>query len=132
MRGRYGNLMWLITGESYADSYSAGFFGNIRPRQNFEFGGGGWGAWEVGLRYSILDTGDLGTAAPAGVLVNAPGFSTGMKETTLGLKWIMNPNTRFLFNYVRSKYDQATAGGVAGLAPRTLDNTYMMRGQFDF
>ena len=132
VRGQYANFMWMITGEKYADNYGGGSFGNTRPSRNFDLRSGGWGAWEVGLRFSRLDAGDLDSTAPVGVLKNAAGFTSGMKETTLGLKWIMNPNARMMFNYVNAKYDQPTSGSVAGLAPVSSDRAYMMRGQVDF
>ena len=129
LRGHYADLMWMITGEKYADSYSNGSFGSIRPYRNFVSGGEGWGAWEIGLRYSRLDAGDLNSATG---LRNDTGYADGMKTTTLGLKWIMNPNTRMLFNVVHSKYGQPTRGGTALAAPISSDTAYMMRGQFDF
>lgn len=131
VRGQYANFMWMVTGEQYADHYRNGSFGKTDPYRNYAPDHGGWGAWEIGLRYSRLDAGDLNSDAPVGVLKNAAGFATGMHSMTLGLKWIMNPNTRMLFNYSHSRYDQATAGGTGGTQVSS-DDAYMMRAQFDF
>lgn len=131
LSGNYFSFMWMVTGEKYADGYSGGSFGAIRPFSNFSLHGEGWGAWEIGIRFSRLDAGALNAGAQAGILRNAAGYASGMKESTLGVKWILNPNTRLLFNYVHSKYDQPTSGGVAGLMPVSSDYAYMLRAQFD-
>ena len=61
----YAALNWLITGEKYADSYSLGGMRAIKPNNAFNKGGG-WGVWELGVRYSKLDGTD-GLGSPANV-----------------------------------------------------------------
>lgn len=131
---RYLNAMWFITGENYADSYSGGYFGKIKPYRNFDPKGGGWGAWELGLRLSRIDAGDFRTtdAAGSGVL-GATGVNTvvtnGARSTTAGLKWIMNPNTRLMLNYVNTRFDSpVTSNGVT----LNSQNAIEARAQFDF
>lgn len=55
----YAEVMWMITGENYADSYKKGTFGAIKPKNEFDLDSGkGLGAWEVGFRvegYSVDD-----------------------------------------------------------------------------
>ena len=55
----YASLGWLITGARYADTYSAGAYGRIRPKNNFTPGTDGWGAWELGLRHTNFDATDF-------------------------------------------------------------------------
>jgi phosphate-selective porin OprO/OprP len=126
----------MITGESYADSYGGNAtFGRLRPRNNFGFGKGtGWGAWEVGARYSKFDatdfnnsnpqgTGRLGASAPTTVSANEA------KAWTLQLKWILNPYTRMLVDYIQTDFNTpVTTNGVA----YDTEKAITFRGQFDF
>jgi phosphate-selective porin OprO/OprP len=121
----YAEALWLITGESYADTYKQGAWGAIKPKNDFVHPSaaastGGWGAWELGLRYSNFDASDLADGLkksdgtkPAdnvdGTLGNAEssrvqGF-TGAHAWTGGIKWIINPNLRFLADYTYTKYE---------------------------
>ena len=67
------------------------------------------GAWEVCLRYSHLDLTD-GLIA-GGVL----------DDFTVALNWYLNPNTRFMFNYVYA--DREDVGSA---------NIFQMRFHIDF
>jgi phosphate-selective porin OprO/OprP len=93
----YGELMWLITGEKYADAYRNGAYGAIKPNRTFKKGTDGWGAWELGLRYSQIDAGDFVPTATS---------TNGADAVTAGLKWIPNTNTRVYLNYIQTKFDQ--------------------------
>jgi phosphate-selective porin OprO/OprP len=90
----YTEVLWLITGEKYADSYRNGTYSAIKPKNNF--GGGGWGAWEVGLRYTDWNAEDFPTIV---------GQSKKATAYTVGLKWIPNTNVRLLLNYVQTDFD---------------------------
>ncbi len=100
----YASVNWMITGEKYADNYTINGMRAIKPNNPFKKGGG-MGAWELGLRYSKWDAGDLAT-----------GEFTGTKEAdaiTLGLKWIPVTPVRFYLNYTQTDFDTpiATATG---------------------
>ncbi|MEE8260545.1 MAG: porin, partial [Nitrospinaceae bacterium] len=86
---------------------------------NFD-GEGGWGALQVALRYSTLDLNDDNSA---------PAYRGGeMDNITLGLNWHLNPNTRFMFNYVHSMVD---SGAVPSTSAGNL-NIFQARFQIDF
>jgi phosphate-selective porin OprO and OprP len=101
----YAGVNWAITGEPYAANYRNGAFGRIRPNNNFSPKGSGWGAWEVGLRYSNFDASDFLNTNAAGTGVLATGLTNEAKAYTVGLKWLPTPNTRFLLNYIQTKFD---------------------------
>jgi phosphate-selective porin OprO and OprP len=109
----YAGISWLITGEKYADSYKGGTFGAIKPNRAFRKGGEGWGAWEVGVRYSVWDAGDFATTNAAGTGLPTAGTTSEAEAITVGLKWIPNTNTRVYLNYVQTDFDTpvAVAGG---------------------
>jgi phosphate-selective porin OprO/OprP len=89
--GFYVFASYFLTGEHRV--YDEGAFGRVKPAVNFHPTKGGWGAWEVAARYSHLDLDD-----------NA---IQGGKEDdiTFGLNWYLNPNTRWMFNYVYAMVD---------------------------
>ena len=127
----YVEALWLVTGEKYADSYKGGKFDRIRPKADFNPDlKSGWGAWEVGARYSRFDGSDFNTANATGTGVLTATTKTNKADAyTLGLKWIPTPNTRVMLNYVDTKFDTPiTAAG------QTIDSekTVMVRTQFDF
>jgi phosphate-selective porin OprO and OprP len=121
----YADLNWLVTGESYADSYKGGVFGRVRPKNNFD-DKGGWGAFELGLRYSKFDASDFSS-----MLANSATskYTSEADAWTAGAKWILNPNARLVLNYIHTSFDTpVTSNG------RTDDqeDAIVLRAQYDF
>lgn len=132
----YAAVNWLVSGEKYADSYKAGAFGRIRPNTNFQPGSlaEGWGAWEVGLRFAEYDASDFAAANAVGTgrLASASATTAYTNKAgawTAGVKWIVNPNTRFLLNYVQTDFD--TPVMVNGVSSKS-EKAATLRAQFDF
>lgn len=130
----YAEALWLITGEKYSDFYKGGAFGSIKPKNDFVHpsaaaSSGGWGAWELGLRMSRFDATDMETTG-------ANSREQGSDETktyTAGIKWIVNPNVRFLMNYSKTDYDTAfTPIDVAGGELQDSERELSVRGQIAF
>jgi phosphate-selective porin OprO/OprP len=132
----YVNLMWMITGEAYGESYKDGQFGRIRPRNNFSWRDRTWGGWELGLRYSEFDASDFalsGSSQPGRLAATqtAP-VTVGTNKAqayTLGLKWLPNAYTRFMLNYVHTDFDTPI---VAGDVTTDEEHAITLRGQIDF
>lgn len=85
--GGYVSAFYVLTGENR--EYKGGVFGGIKPKNPFSLANGGWGAWEIGARYSTVDLNDK----------NIVGGDEG--NYSLGLNWYPNNYLRFLVNYVR-------------------------------
>lgn len=122
----YINASWMITGENYSQVYKQGLMGGrMAPKNNFTgFDGSGWGAWELGVRYSNFDAQDWSAVA---------GYTNKAKSYTLGLKWITDPNTRFLLNYVNTDFDTAITGGYSAIGTTYKgEQAVNFRAQFDF
>jgi phosphate-selective porin OprO/OprP len=102
----YAEALFMLTGEKYADSYRSGAYAAIKPNRPFRRGAEGWGAWELGVRYTNFDAGDFAPSA---------GFTNKADAITVGLKWIPNTNTRVMLNYVDTSFDTPVnvVGGTA-------------------
>lgn len=121
----YADINWLVTGESWADAYKSGVFGRIKPKHDFD-DKDGWGAVELGLRYSRYDGSEF-----RDLLASATANASEASAWTAGAKWILNPNARVLLNYVYTDFDQPTRLTING---RTEDKeqAILLRGQYDF
>jgi phosphate-selective porin OprO and OprP len=109
--GWYAQAAWTLTGESHLWNAANGGFRGIKPAANFDPAAGKWGAFEVALRYSVLDLNDgqglAGAATPAG------GVRGGeQKITTLGLNWYPNAVFRFLLDYQDIDIDRLNGVGL--------------------
>jgi phosphate-selective porin OprO and OprP len=106
--GYYGQASYFLTGEHRRYKKSAGAFTRIKPKRNYGHGGG-MGAWEVAARYSDIELNDRDITGGA------------VDNTTLGLNWYLNPNTRIMWNYIHS--DKHRVGNA---------DIFLMRAQIDF
>jgi len=128
VKAQYMELMYNITGESWADAYKGGAFGGIKPKTNFmtDYGGvvgNGTGAWQVGFRTSKYSSDQDNTMTCTGVAATSPGCFTAISGTghqtsgasrvqnadtsttnTYALNWILNSNARVMFNYAETKF----------------------------
>ncbi len=108
---------YVLTGESATDAGSG-----VRPRANFDFGNGNWGAFQVAARYHTLTVDEaartLGFAA-AGASLQASAW-------TVGLNWYLTPNVRYVFNVERTVFDDEPDG------PRPAENALVFRMQLSF
>ncbi|MCC6947105.1 MAG: porin [Bradyrhizobiaceae bacterium] len=100
--GGYIQAGYILTGEKRSYSSSSGAYGGVTPKNPFDWKKGGWGAWEIAARYSMIDLDD-----PAGGV-----FGGRQENITAGLNWYVNRNIRFLFNYIHGKVEKQTGGGV--------------------
>ncbi len=85
--GWYVQTGWFITGESRPYTHKGAKFKAVKPDNIV--GQGGWGAWELGFRYSTINLNDH--AINGGELDNI----------TFGLNWFPAPGLRMSANYVR-------------------------------
>ncbi len=73
---------------------SSAAFDRVSPESNFfEKSGRGRGAWELAARYSRLDLNDAGVRGGE------------LNDFSFGVNWFLNPNTRWMWNYVFSDLD---------------------------
>lgn len=112
--GWYAEASWVLTGEAHRYDSSAAAFRSPQPDNPVNGALDGWGAWEIGARYSTVDlnyhAGLAGVATPVG------GIRGGEQDIwTLGLNWYPNNALRFLLNYQNDRIRRLSAtGGPAG------------------
>jgi phosphate-selective porin OprO/OprP len=112
--GYYLFATYFLTGEHRNYKTSGGTFDRVKPKKNFSPTKGGWGAWEIGLRYSFLD-------------LNDEGIKGGEEDNvTACLNWYLNPNTRLMLNYVHADLEDR-----AGVNDGDV-NIFQARFQVDF
>lgn len=137
----YAAVGWMVTGESFASTYKDGTWGRMKPNSNFirPSAGYGLGAWELGLRYSQFDARDFavgnGPGSIAATTATTQGSTTQARAWTAGVQWIINPNTRLMANYVRTKFgDTLNVINDKGVKVGATDseNAVTVRAQFDF
>jgi phosphate-selective porin OprO/OprP len=112
LSGGYAFVSWFLTGEHRNYKVKGAKFDRVKPAENYT-GTGLGGAWEVALRYSTLDADD------------GP-FTATVDGITLGLNWYLNPNSRIMFNALRSNAEDDAAGIDGDMT------AFMVRWQVDF
>ncbi len=86
--GWYFQTGYFLTGESRNYNKKSAQFKRIKPSS--VVGQGGWGAWEIAARYSLID-------------LTSQGLQGGRERNfTFGLNWWANQNVLFRFNYVNA------------------------------
>ncbi|WP_240320893.1 OprO/OprP family phosphate-selective porin [Sphingomonas crusticola] len=120
--GFYGFATFFLTGESRV--FKGGVVDRIKPFNDFNPAGGHWGAFELGVRYDRMDLTDHAISP----------LSRLATSWTGGLNWYLNPNTRFIFNYIRFKGANSplVVAPVATFGTTAKGDAYATRLQFDF
>jgi phosphate-selective porin OprO/OprP len=86
--GYYVYASYFLTGDTRNYKADRGVFDAIQPAKPFRLRGGGWGAWELGVRFSSIDLSDD--------TVNGG----EEQDVTVGLNWYPNSYIRLTANYV--------------------------------
>jgi len=97
--GGYAQASWTVTGESRRYIPATGAYSGIRPDHPVAFGrGGGWGAWELAVRYSYINLNDHNTAVvPA---ISGGVFGGRANGYVFGINWYPIYNIRFMLDYI--------------------------------
>jgi len=149
----YFEFIYNLTGESWANSYKSGAFTSIKPKANFSSGtGGGLGAWQLGIRvsnYEVTEPTAVATKTDGLVIArsfakinsnaswNSRGENSEKAQTiTYSVNWILNPNSRVIFNYAVTKFDRSvtylTTTTPATLGTTDLEKIVSIRTQINF
>lgn len=132
--GWYVQASWVLTGENKGYNPTTAAFTPPKPDHPFTLDGSGWGAWELGARYSDLNLNDT-ESDPASVITAWTGPTTRtytfyntvrggeQKAFTLGLNWYPNEAVRFALDYQWIEIDRlrsgATPNAITGVTTTT-------------
>lgn len=113
---------YLITGEDAS-------YKGVKPKNDFDVDKGGWGAWELALRYSEMNIDSDTFKNQAGQLAGQTGadkipsiaqayadptFSARKAKTwTAGVNWYLNTNAKIVLNYEQTSFDGGASLGRA-------------------
>jgi len=122
--GWYVEGTWILTGEARKFNAGTAAFDAPPVDHPFKLHGGGWGAWEFGLRYSEMNlnyrAGDAGTALATTTVGGSitDGIRGGdQKIWTVGLNWYLNPIFRLMFDYEHVTIDRLSPNATAYSTP---------------
>ena len=78
----------FVTGESRPYKKFGGAFGRVKPENDFDLDGEGWGAFEVAVRYSMIDLNDE-------TIIGGE-----VSNVSVGVNWYLTDFTRVMLNAV--------------------------------
>jgi phosphate-selective porin OprO and OprP len=123
-KGGYAEATYVLTGETRRYNPDRASYGGIVPANPFSLTGGGWGAWEIAGRVSMIDLNDQ--------LATANGVAGGRQAIyTAALNWYVNGNVRFMFDYLHGDVARQISATNAGNAGSKFD-AFAMRTQVAF
>jgi phosphate-selective porin OprO/OprP len=93
---------WVLTGEK--DSYNG-----VTPRHPFSIENGGWGAWQIVVRYAQLN---VDNAAFADGFASAAASASRAEAWSVGLNWYLNADLRANLSFSRTTFDGGSANPV--------------------
>lgn len=117
-KGWYADMSWFITGESRNYEADAGSFGRVKVANPVT--DGGFGAWQVAVRYDFVD------------LVDENYFGGKQKTWILGVNWHLNNYSRIMMNYSKSDIKDAFDVAANGLDGENDVDAFGMRFQVDW
>ena len=107
LHGGYIYASWFLTGEHMTWDRETGKLDRVDPNEDFFLvkgcrcaRGTGWGAWQLAARWSFADFNDKDVFGGVG------------RSLTLGVNWLLNPNTKLQFNYINGTIESRDVGGV--------------------
>ena len=124
---RFNNTAWqveasyFLTGDN--NSFRSTSRNAFRPAQNFNLGGGGWGAFEFVARVGQLSLDQA--AFPAYVTSSSAHEATSWG---IGLNWYLNSNIRFYLDYETTYFD----GGTNKIRSVTAQDERVLLGRVQF
>jgi phosphate-selective porin OprO/OprP len=115
--GGYVEGGWVITGEPIRYSVGDAAFARPKVANPWSWGGGGWGAWELGARYSVMN---LNSNVIDGVPQSVTGGVYGGFQQVCGvaLSWYPNDWLRFMLQFQYVNVNKLDSTGTVQIGQR--------------
>jgi phosphate-selective porin OprO/OprP len=117
------NTSWQVAGTFVLTGERASFKG-VTPKKPFDLKNGGWGAFELAGRYSVLHVDP--DAFP--VFASAATSAQEARAWAVGLNWYLNKSVKLVVDYEQTSFD----GGAAGGKDRCSEHVVLTRAQVSF
>ena len=125
VREDISNKAWQTTASYVLTGEDTGYRGVLKPSRPFAPGkNGGWGAFELVGRYSVLEVDEA--AFP--LFANPSASANQANSWTLGVNWYLNSNLKLVVNYLHTSFE----GGAAAGADRESEKALFSRLQVAF
>jgi len=125
--GYYVDLSFYLTGESRRYKGSSGKFDRVTP--NNPVGDGGFGAWQVALRYDVVDLTD---ADPEFLGPLTPGTGGEQESIIAGVTWQLNKYVKMMANYAHTEIEDSEQNfEITGQTDNEIDS-FQLRAQVDW
>ena len=116
---------YVLTGEDNS-------FRGIKPNNPFKIGGSGWGAVEIGARYTALHLDADSFAAGANSFSDPQTSVKSAKSWGAVVNWYLNSNVKVQLDYENTRFDGGAAGPGGTVADRIDEDTIFARFQVAF
>ncbi len=110
---------WFLTGEDAA-------YNSATPRNKFNIGSAGSGAWEIAARYQKLNIDDAAFAGGSTSFANPATAVTGATGYSVALNWYLNQNIRWTLEYDHTAFEGG-AGSATAITDRKDENAFVTR-----
>jgi phosphate-selective porin len=120
-------LMYLVQGSYLLTGEAKQLDNRIKPDQNLDPLAGGWGAWELAVRFTGIQVDR--NAITSGMM--AAGANLKTIQLTFGVNWWWAPNVVMRFNWEMLNADAAIFPKATGGSNDRL-NVFLIRWQIDF
>ena len=116
---------YVLTGEDNA-------FRSIKPNNPFQLGKPGWGALEIGARYTQLVLDDDSFSGGANSFANPTTAAKSAKTWGAVLNWYLNANVRFMLDHEITTFEWGGGGTAAAPLDRPDEELVFLRFQTAF
>jgi len=129
-RGEFESDAWQVAGSWLLTGETASFKG-VKPKNAFETGRDGWGAWELVARYQQQEI-DSEAFAGTGATQFASRTTSAKSAKTWGggINWYLNQWVKVAVNYEQTSFENG--GGGTALNPKDRDDEKVLLSRLQF